>query len=777
MSLCGVLLVGCVRGPQTERPRASVDEPRPAEPRTGDPKLLAIADEIDPGPQAPLLDALPTWLKGQMDASLGTTDRAQATREIREALLAWDKQPAAGGDLMARLLALGRGLVLAERAVAAGEDDVELLLALTRVYTILDSPIFASELGIFQQVLQLAGQMAELAAKEAAAAGKPAGAIDVPAVVTSLRDMFRRASALHRRTAALLLRKHGEHPEIARVLANLGEDALRREQYPRAIELRRMSLARLGTRATAADHIDMARTCHRALDLACGDAELERGKVFTGDAKATKDHAQRIEYAEKTAKQARRVVELAAADPNDLTLALERGHDLVLLDRFTDAEALYKRLMAAHPEDARPHAGLAKLSVQRVGDFTAASKHVAAGKALANKDRDFYEVALGTIGVNFLYDALPRLMRGENFQLLVVPMLLDLRNYVAGLRSFDPARAAVVEVIEAGVEGAVPAFLRGDQNAAVKALRGLLASAAPVAAKFPDSPDAWRLRTAATYFAATAKPALAAMRAPLSAKLASDPALQRARVQSWLDVALAFEEAGELTALASAAEGLSVVDGDSARATLQAAVLAIQFRRSGDRAAGERAAQIYAGLAESGSDEARAIALNNLGVLRARLGDVQQSIDLLAQALTLDRKAGVPLLNLAAIVMTAENGQRPELLDAFASVLRDGATATLRLQAAAWSFAQAQRGGGDVEVARAAFVAALKSSREAEVRGTLPLGRWGLISTGNFQINFVYSVPSGFQIKNEVVTSLWLIEPAPDLDALVAGKPLKPLKP
>jgi hypothetical protein len=52
----------------------------------GGSRAVAVADAVDPGPQAPLFDALPAWLRG-LEASLGATpDREVATREIREAL-------------------------------------------------------------------------------------------------------------------------------------------------------------------------------------------------------------------------------------------------------------------------------------------------------------------------------------------------------------------------------------------------------------------------------------------------------------------------------------------------------------------------------------------------------------------------------------------------------------------------------------------------------------------------------------------------------------------
>ncbi len=772
-AVVGVVLAGC-GGPRapTRTPEVGPATPTSAA-RAADPELAAVVREIDPGPQPPLMDSLPPALRQQLDSALGTTsDREVAVREIREALVAWAKGPPDVDQLVLRLAGLGRGLVLAERAVAAGSDDPELLLALSGVYSLLDSPIFAAEQGVMQQVMQMAAQMAR-----AGGSGDPE---QVASLMAGLRDMFKRADALHRRTAAILLLRHGEHPEVARVLGRLAEGQIRREQFARAVELRQMALRRLGARAMPGDHIDLARTCYRALELACGDAARERARSFTGDAKATAEHTRRMTELGKMSEQARRVTALAAdpgaAPANDPTPALERGHLLLLLDRFADARALYEALRAAHPDDARPLAGLAKLAVQQDGDYSTAYRHVALARPLAHEDGDFYEVALGTIGVNFLYAALPRLMQGqEKFEAVVEPMLTDMHAFAVGLRPHQPARAAAVELLVGAVQVALPAFQRGDTGEGLKTARGLSARVEPLVAKFPDSPDVRRLQLLAANFAGAAKTSLAAVRAPLPAALAGDVALQRARVKSWLDLALAWEEAGDLAGIEAAATALPTDDGDGTRDTVLAAVLAARFMRDRDRGAGERAAEIYEAQARAGSDAARAVALNNLGLLRVGLGDPTSGLEHFMTALELDPTARPALLNLAATVLTLEGGQRPQLVDAFATVASEAGTAALRVQAEAWRHAQAERGIGDVEQTRAAFWSALDRDRKAEVRGNLPLGRWGLITTGSVQISFQYSVPQGFELRHEVSSTAWLISPAPGLEALLAA-PRKPGK-
>ncbi len=767
--LWAMVAASCTRTTTTRAPGPETAPTKP--PAKPDPQLLAVADAVDPGPQKPLLTALPGPLRGMLEAALGaTTDREVATREIREALMNWDKLGTAGEQLPMRLLALGRGLVLAERAVAAGDSDAELLLALSRVYSILDLPIFTMQQGIFQQVLQTAAKLAQ------SGASKP-GEIDLVALMAALKDMFERAGPLHRRTAAELLRKHGDHPEVPRVLGRLADDALRRDQYAQAVAWRQMAVARLGAKVTASEQLELARTCYRALELACGDAALARGRDFTGDEKAKAEHEKKLTWTEKTAKQARRAVALAGESQPSLTTGLERGHLMIDLDRNADAEALFVGLKAKYPEDARPYGGLAKLAVQRGGDFKAAAQQVALGKPLANKDREFYEVALGTVGVNFFYEALPQIAEGkQDVQAMATLMLTDLRGYAEGLRAFDPARAAVVELIVREVQTAMPALVSGDGTEALQTLRTLPAQVGPMAVKFPDSPDVRRLVLLAANFATDAETALAAVRAPLSPALAKDAALQLARASAWLDLALAWEKAEEMPAMVTAIADLRPVAGDHALTALQAAALALRFNGQSDKAAGEQAAELYAKLAREGPTELRAAALNNLGVLRAELGDPQKAIEHLSEALAQDDKAKTALLNLAALVLSVEGGQRTELNDAFAIVARDGMTATLRVQAEAWRHVQAQRGAGDVEQTRADFVAALAKERKSEFRGNLPLGRWGLLSSGSFQVSFFYSTTQGFEIRNALATTVWLFLPAPGLDVLLAEAQRKPGK-
>lgn len=766
------LAIGCAAKATPQPPSAPTTTARTTE---RDALLDAVADAVDPGPQAPLLDELPPALRQQLDAALGlTAGRERATQELREALQVWDKLgPASGETLAQNLLRFGVGLILAERAVAAGNDDAELQLALSRVYWILDTPLFASP-GMFPQILQMIGQLAQ--------ANAPAEGLDTAALTASLLRMFPRAGPLHRRTAAQFLRRHQDHPEVPRVLGRLADDELRREHYAEAVKLRELALARLGDRALGGDHIDRAQTCYRALALACGDAALQqaRGSSRMDDARAAMAFAKRIDEATKMGAQARRL--LAIGPDAALTEQFERGHLLLLLQRFDEAGALYERLRLAHPDDARPHAGLAKLAIQRAADFQVAAAQIDLGKQLQHQDRDFYEVALGTIGMRFLYEALPAVAQGgRKFEDLVPPMLTDLHRFSQGLRATDPPRAGVIEMIESFITAITPALQTKDLALATPSLRATLTRALALAQQFPESPDARRMVYLTANFSGDLKAALAAVRDPLPPALAQNLPLRRSQAQTWLDLALAWEADDQLPELEASLAALPDEEGERSRQEMYAAVLALRLRRTQDRSAGEQAAALYTALASEGPSEARVVALTNLGVVRLWLGDPLAATQRFLEALELDKKAWAAMYNLAATVLLVEGAQRSELAEVFTAVAREGETTALRLQALAWRHEQAQKGTGDVEQARGDLAAALTKERDGEIRGAMPLGRWGLVSTGTVQVSFNYSVPSGFEIRNEVHMTLWLIEPAPGLDALLAaaapGKPKRPRRP
>ncbi len=761
-----MVVVSC--RPAVPQPPAANSEPT-NQPKPSDPQLLAVADAADPGPQQPLMSTLPEPLRAAIAARLGVgSDAALAIRDIREALTQWDKLRPADDRTQDRLLALGRGLLLAERAVAAGSDDAELLLALARTYKTLGVVLSMTQQGFFQYALQAATEQARRAGE--------AVQLDPGAIFVVLKDVSDRSGPLHRHIAARILREHGDHPGIPQLLVGLAEDAQRRESFGEASKLLQLAIARSGDQVTAHAQLELAQACYRGLDLTCGDAALARGRELSSDPQATTEHAVQVARAEYLGRLARRF-EAVSADSSTIEAKLELAHLLLHLDHISDAQGLFETLRAAFPKDARPYGGLAKLAVHRGLDFKAAAAQVELGQSLANKDREFYEVALGTAGVTLVSELVPLVTADDRDALAQANRKLgDLRGHAEGYRAFEPARAAVMELFLAGLQKCLQAPSRGRQTALRQVLRALPAQVATLAAKYPDSPDVRRMVELAAYFHTDADAALKAVSAPLSPALADDPALQRSRLIAWFDITLAWERVDQLGPITEAAQAMPSIAGDRLQTTLLATLIALSFNASGQRDAGEAALHIFNGLAEQGTAAQRTAALNNAGMLQAALGEVEKGAIRVQEAATNGEGDKVALMNVAAILLTAEGAPRPGLDSIFANVAAEGQTAAVRLQAAGWGYTLAQRGVGDVEERRAQFVEAMADQRASEVRGSTALGRWGVIGNESLPMSFFYSTTQGFGMQGDPNAAIWwLIAPSPGLNELV--KQVKPARP
>lgn len=768
-----VLLAGCAAKPTTSTTTPTkVSE---AEEESADPELWAVADAVDPGPQKPLFDALPAWLRGKVGA---VPDREVAVKEIREALLAWDKlRPSGSESFLAALLSVGRALILAEQAVAGGVDDPELLLALSRAYAILSNPAFASEQGMFQQILQFSA----VAMTQAKVAEE--GGVDIAAVMTGLREVFKRAPLLHRRTAAELLRRHGEHPEVPRVIGRLADDDMQGERFHGGLKLRQMSIARLGKAAKGGDYLDLAGTCYKALDPACGDEALAKGKALGGDkpddTKAVAAYQVRVEKLVEVGETARRVQALAedprVKDPRhaDLTAALERGHKLILLGHYSDARALYEALKAAHPGDARPYAGLAKAALSQAANMTEAARWVEAGRKLANRDQDFYEVALGVFGTKLVTEVMPAVMKQDakvNPDEVMRPMLTDMREYATGLQGFDPARGGVVLEFEAIVRGALPLLDKRSEEIGPMAARELMARTKVLNEKFPDSPDVRRMVHLTANLVTDKATALALVRAPLVGKLASDEVMQRARVQVWLDVAMLWDATEEVPAMLAAARALPKKEGDWYRDSLEAMALGLHVRTSKDREAGLAAIKMFeeVALQDEASSDAKMAAVLNTAALYAWIGEADAAKQRYELALSKDPKSVTGLVNIAAL-FTTHGVHEPKLTEIFEVAAKDAENMTLRVQAHAWRYTQAKAGFGDVEVARQGFIELVNKPRTGDIRGNTPTGKLGAFSAGDWNLSLQYQSTVGFTIINTLNTTAYLLLTSPDTDELVAA--------
>ena len=768
-------LVACKPSGGGEQPDDEGAKAAAAAAAAEDAELKAVADRIDPGPQAPMFEGMPAWLKGKVDAMLaGTPTGAAAATEARELITAWDKLQL--NDPQAMLLGalqLGRGVVLAERAVAAGSADPELLAVLTKAYRLIHQFEVFEKNPMFTTVLSMAH---ELARKE--------GGLEVQQIeegLTVLKGAIARSSALHLHTAARLLREHPRHPTIPDVLLRLAQAELGDERYPEAVALRKLSVARRGARASGPDLAGLADTCYRALDVACGDMSRrsaeERGPEAPVDDKKREAFTKQLAGVDEAAGQARRVIELAQAaglEPQD-----ERGHLLLKLGRRGEAEALFTRLKAEHPNDARPVTGLAVTALHRDADFVRAAGLLRGARGLTGRDRLYYEVALGTVPMVVISEAMQELARSKDTDKL--PSGFDrLVEEVSGLvkefAAFDPARAAVLELAIGAARDAAPKLIADDKVGGLAIVRAVPAKVFALVQKYPDSKDAWKLLYTVSRLTTDGAAAAQWLTTPLPPALQQDPDVRLQQVRAQLDVAVAFEDMKLLEAAAKSAETLPA-GGEADAVTWVKATCDALRGRAGDVEALKRSFDAFAALAGKTTGADRVQALNNAGYLQALVGATDAAATL-EGTWRIDGEALAPAVNLGALRFAAE--QREGLAELFASAV-GSKMGTVQLLARGWLVALADAGFGDVKVTRKEFAEALKSAKDGEFRGAMPPGRLGIAATGDFKMSFGYATNSGLMLIDEVVTKWWLVAVPPGYDAILAGDarakpPVKPSK-
>lgn len=754
------LAAACKPAPTTSTPAES---PAAAAPKVVDTELAAVAVRLDPGPQPPLHEVLPTWLKGKIEASLsGDPKSAQVVAEAREAIAGWDKVDAADtAAAMQRALVFARGLILAERAVAAGSDDPELLAALTKAYRVVHGLRMLQRSGLFGQTLHLA---VELARKEAQLEAR-----QIEEAVAALDRAVERAPALHMHATARLLREHPNHPTVPEVLARASQAKVEAEQYEEGVALRRLAVQRKGERATGSDWAAVMGVCYAALDPACAEAAREqaeaRGPDEPGEDKAAAFEKRLADLA-TTGTMVRRTLELEQA--TQLEQQLERGHLLLKLNRLGDAQRAFEALAAAHPNDARPLTGLGLVAIHRQLDVEGVIRHIRAARKLSNHDRLYYEVALGTIPPMMIGEVATQLAQQPDAPVTDLDARFDeVLELARGFRAYDPARAAVLELLFTLAREAVPKFLAKQREPAMATVRKLPEKAMALTRKFPESRDAWRLVFSSTRLLDDPRKARLLANAPLPASLQQDPDLRVQQVRAQLDVALLWED-GELL-LAAMKSGMTLpdtVDADTAltiRATLDAIA-----GREGDKASLQRAAQAFAALGERKTGKDRALALNNAAMVTALSGDIPAAMTMLERAAQADVDEVAAAYNLGALAyrMQAREGL-PEL---FAKVAGNSAIAGIRLHARAFLVTLAEAGQGDVAVTREEFAAALAREESDEFRGRVPLGRWGIVEQGEFKVSLGYATNGGLTLLDEVVPRWWLAAPAPAMDSLLAAR-------
>jgi tetratricopeptide (TPR) repeat protein len=469
-----------------------------------------------------------------------------------------------------------------------------------------------------------------------------------------------------------------------------------------------------------------------------------------------------------------RVLELEPA--KELEAQLERGHLLAKLGRLGDAQKTFEALAAAHPNDARPQTGLGVVAMQRDFDLADVTRRVRAARKLANHDRLYYEVALGTVPPTSMGEVMTQLAQAPDAPLTDLDARFDeVLELARGYRAHDPARAALIELLFTLAREAVPKILANQHGPALAVARKLPDKAMALTRKFPESRDAWRLVFASSRLAADGRKARLLANAPLPASLQQDPDLRVQQVRAQLDAALMWEDRELLlTAVKSARSLPAEVDADTA-ALIRATADAIAGRE-GDKASLQRAVDAFAALGGRKTGKEQALALNNAALAVAYSGDIPAAMSILERAAQADEEAVTALYNMSALAYRTQAHEG--LPEVFAKVASASTITGVRLHSRAFLVTLADDGLGDAAVTREEFAASLASEENQEFRGRLPLGRWGVVEQGEFKVSLGYSSTQGLVVLDEVVSRWWLMLPAPAMDSLLAAraKGTKPAK-
>lgn len=752
-----VLLLGCTprATSKTVTPEAPPAQEEPPPPKRIDRQLEAIADEVDPGEIEPLITAMPEWLSKALRPHTPEGEPAAETlARAREQLDVWDQDQAKGTVGVDSLTKLGAAIYLGEHLLlqdpsSDSESDPDLLVHLTKLYGLIDQPLFTEEQGFFRQSFALI-------IDEAARQGVLSEQKQVGEFLAFLEAAVTRAGPLKRRSAARLLREHPDHIDVATVIAILADDASRRQDFDRAVELSAIAVDR-DRDIDGLGLLKHANHCFVALKIEAGDAAREQA-IAKAPAAGESGRERFDKRLARTALLRARAVEAneLAADES-LEAQFRRGHLLLLLGRYDEGAALYEALKASHPEDARPYAGLTKVALAR--DFRFMGElPIHAARGLENRDRDFYEVSLGLASGRMMAEVIPAAANNpDKIDAIVGEFLDQVREDAKAWATWEPGRAAVLIALADGIGRTLPFGLKGDLSKLQPAVRRLVSDFDRVRKQHPEVRESWQATYVAALFGKSKTKAWKTVIVPLPESLAGDLELQRQRLETLRNIILLWEEGDPLAdleaALATVPEALAADD-----VVIETTALLDYLRlRGGDLSAGARAVEAYALLAERRSGAAKAQALANLGVLRSLSGDAAGAIATWEEAISIADERGRDVIFLNAAIQ----GLSPAILQSLETLSASKHSALIRLQALAWRAELATRTGDNADTAVEEYRAAVSTERSGELRANLPLAGFGILSTGEFNANLGYSIEDALVITLKVNADPWLVPPAP----------------
>lgn len=608
---------------------------------------LAIA--IDPGEvpplyrmDSPLLDELTPLgadLSATRESLLAEADRLLGlTPEDRFALFDFGSAE----EYLRMVLALERELDYRPEA------PVELLARLERFYAGLGSP-HAHDM--FSR-----GFLVDLCAA--------AAADDCRKLMHGFQAVIRRCQDRQMRTAATLLRLAPDHPSIPGALRHSAASMTAEATLGTATTLYREAVRRAGANAGVAEWSDLARVCYRTLDVQCGDEALAQARGLATKAAVDKETAGSLDALDGMAQSARQA--LAVEGAVGLEAGLQRAGAYAELERGAMAQQLYERLRGEFPTDARPVVGLGWLAwSESMMTADAVRPFVAAALPLENRDRDFYELAIG-LGVLDGLTAAARFVSApstDEAKAALASAIASLRSLLPDYARYRPALSQVIALKLECVEMGIGAGSMGDNPEALLAsiANSILDRAGKLRKEHPDEATTHLLALSAASLTSNAEvgfaEALAAVPDPSSRQ--DEVALLRAR--TLFKLVLVNRRDDLLPRVREFAEAVPR-DGERANqaAMLRGVLHAIEARRTGDVAAWREAARLFEEVLADLEGEQHARAANNLGVALSELGD-NGAAGMWRLAVGSMKSPGIPHINLVVGTDRPADEKLPEL--------------------------------------------------------------------------------------------------------------------
>jgi len=725
------LALGCgPSAPAAKDPKA----PRAAD---GPLDIAALAKELDPGEVEPLLSGMPASVEAWFPARKVTGALlAEQTKQIIEF---WkDAKGEFRADDFTQLIGLLQGLDMLWRQRETGECELACWAALEKINMLIDLPEYRDSESMIRQmqVLWVRSVTGPAAADE---------------VASWLGKVFDRVPLHRRRAMAHILRTAPKSPEALDVLRHLSMIAdLQEGRYDQARRLAEAVVER-EKKAKVSDLLRVARSCYRALDTAAGDDWLSRSREL---AKREADKDTDFSFTEQLQGYAKRSVELAKA--GDIEQRLTRAEATYGLGRHGDAGKQYAQLKKDHPRDARPVTGLALVAMTKY-HMSEVRSLIAQARKLSNKDRNFYEVAIGTWFTVFLKTVLPQVLADpDRFGPAMAEHLPELRADVAGLRAYDPAMADLMAlVVDSGMKAIMLKGKPEDERRAP--LRALLAKALRQALelrqRYPEVPHMHRLALALTFFEYDIEARKRTATAPAAAA-ASDVTLELLQRYVLLSAAMLEQDLELIDELVRQVGALArAPEASYETRAFHADLYALIARMRSSRDHWQRAELLYEELLKDVPPQQRARLLNNIGVSLFELGNAGNALQAWQQSQQLGAKYKMPALN--TIANTLEGDQRIELLRKVAEAAE---REEVKHQAKLWLIALTV---DDPEEAKLQA----KQARDELVAGS-DLGPPNDAATGgvfvrSLNFNVGYSTVDKLLVNIEVPSELWLVIPAP----------------